>query len=183
MKKLFWQMVVSLDGFMEAPDGSFDWHVGGEQFDRYVRDMLGSIDAILLGRVTYEGFASYWPSSSDAEATKMNTLPKVVFSKSLQGADWNNSRIVRDAGVDEIARLKRDGGKDLALLASADLASTLLPLGLIDEVRVLVMPVVLGGGRPMFKGPERMALELLETQVFETGVVCMNYRPVTQTRA
>lgn len=90
MRKVFWQMMVSLDGFMEGPNRELDWHVVDEDFNRYVADMLSSIDAILLGRVTYQLFADYWPSSTDPEAQAMNQLPKIVFSKTLKKLEWSS---------------------------------------------------------------------------------------------
>lgn len=145
MRKVFWQMMVTLDGFMEGPNRELDWHVTDEDFGRYVTDMLTSIDAILLGRVTYQLFADYWPSSTDPEARGMNELPKIVFSRTLEKVEWKNSRLVKGNIAEEIARLKQQPGKDLALFGSADLASTFMRLGLIDEYRVFVNPV--GPGR------------------------------------
>ncbi len=178
MRKLFWQMMVSLDGFMEGPNRELDWHVVDDDFNRYVADMLGSIDAILLGRVTYQLFVDYWPSSTDAEAPAMNDLPKIVFSRTLKKVEWKNSRLVKENVAEEIARLKQQPGKDLALFGSADLASTFMRLGLIDEVRIFVNPVVLGGGNPMFKDvKDRTALKLLKTETLSSGVVLLYYQP------
>ena len=178
MRSLFWQMLVSLDGFMEGPNRELDWHVADDDFNRYVADMLGSIDAILLGRVTYQLFADYWPSATDAEAGVMNKLPKVVFSKTLDKVEWNNSRLVKASLAEEVARLKQQPGKDLALFGSADLASSFMRLGLIDEYRILVNPVVLGAGNPMFKDVKgRPALKLLKTETLRSGVVILSYRP------
>jgi len=178
MRKLFWQMMVSLDGFMEGPNGELDWHVVDEEFNRYVADMLNSIDAILLGRVTYQLFADYWPSSTDAEAPMMNELPKIVFSRTLQKLEWKNSRLVKDNIAEEIARLKQQPGKDLALFGSANLASSLMRLGWIDEYRFLVNPVVLGGGRPTFKDiKQRTLFKLLKAQTLSSGVIILYYQP------
>ena len=179
MRKLFWQMMVSLDGFMEGPNRELDWHVAEEDFARYVADMLGSIDGILLGRVTYQMFADYWPSSSDPEAAAMNALPKLVFSRTLDRVDWGNSRLVKGDIAAEVARLKEQPGKDLALFGSANLASTFMRLGLIDEYRILVNPVVLGEGHPMFQGVrKKTSLKLASTRTLREGVVVLSYRPV-----
>ncbi len=116
MRKLFWQMMVTVDGFMEGPSPwEIDWHVVDEDFNHYVTKMLSEIDAILLGRVTYQGFAGYWPSSTDAEAHAMNELPKIVFSRTLDKVEWNNSRLVKDNVAEEVARLRQQPGKDLAI--------------------------------------------------------------------
>lgn len=173
-------MMVSLDGFAEGPKRELDWHVTDGDFQAYVLEVLGSIDAILLGRVTYELFASYWPTAKEPEARLMNALPKIVFSRRLATAEWANSRVVNEQVPQEVAWLKRQPGKDLALLGSADLARTLLKAGLIDEIRTLVNPVVLGAGRPMFRdvrGPLRF--DLTGTRTLSSGVVilCHALRP------
>ena len=179
MRKLFWQMMSTLDGYMEGPDGDIDWHVADADFNAYVKDMLASIDAILLGRVTYELFAGYWPESHDHEAPAMNALPKIVFSRTLEKVDWKNSRLVQGDAADEVRRLKQQPEKDLALVGSADLASTFHKQGLIDEYRIFVNPVVLGRGNPTFKNVEDQArLKLAKTQTLGSGVVILTYEPV-----
>jgi dihydrofolate reductase len=180
MRRLFWQMNVTLDGFMEGPNRELDFTAGFEDkdFDRYASDMLKSIDAILLGRRTYQLFADYWPSATGPDADRMNELPKIVFSRTLEKVDWNNSRLVEGDVAGEIGRLKQPPGNDLALFGSADLASTLIRLGLIDEYRILVMPVVLGGGTPMFKDiKDRIGLKLLKAATWSSGMVALSYQP------
>lgn len=169
---------MTLDGFMEGPnEWELDWFVVDEDFNRYVADMLSSIDTILLGRVTYQGFADYWPSSTDAEAPMMNELPKIVFSRTLEKVEWKNSRLVKGNLAEEVARSKQQPGKDLAMFGSADLAATFMRLGLIDEYRIFVNPVVLGGGTPMFKDiKDRAALKLSKTQTLSSGVVILYYQ-------
>lgn len=178
MRKVFWQMMASLDGFMEGPNRELDWHVVDEDFNRYVAGMLDSIDTILLGRVTYQLFADYWPSASDPEAPAMNELAKIVFSRTLENVEWKNSRLARGSVAEEVARLKQQPGKDIALFGSADLASTFLRLGLIDEYRILVNPIVLGEGKPMFKDVrDRTSLKLSTTKTLGSGVVILSYHP------
>jgi dihydrofolate reductase len=180
MRKLFWQMNVTLDGFMEGPNQDLKYTAGFEDpdFDRYATEMLRSIDGIVLGRRTYQLFAGYWPSATGPDAERMNELPKIVFSRTLKKVDWNNSRLVSDSVGEEVARLKRERGKDLALFGSADLASTFMHHGLIDEYRILVTPVVLGSGTPMFKGIEdRIALKLLKAATWSSGIVALYYQP------
>ena len=180
MRKLFWQMMVSLDGLMEGPNRELDWHVADDDFNRHVADMLASIDTILLGRVTYQLFADYWPSSTDAEASAINELPKVVFSPTLKKVGWKNSRLAKDNVGEEIARLKKQPGKDLALFGSADLASTFMRLGLIDEYRIMVNPVILGAGNPTFKNiKDRIPLKLTKAKTLRSGVVNLYYEPST----
>jgi dihydrofolate reductase len=180
MRKLFWQMNVTLDGFMEGPNRELDFTAGFEDqdFDRYASDMLKSIDAVLLGRRTYELFADHWPSATGPDADRLNELPKIVFSRTLEEVDWNNSRLVADNVAEEVAKLKREPGKDLALFGSADLAATFMRLGLIDEYRILVTPVVLGSGTPMFKDVnERIALKLLNATTWSSGMLALYYQP------
>lgn len=179
MRTLFWQCITSLDGFMEGPGGALDWFRGGPDFERYAADMLGSVGGLLMGRRTYEGFAEYWPTSTDPDAAAMNGLPKVVFSRTLpaDALTWANARLAGPDTVAEVRALKDEPGDPLALFASADLAVTLLAHGLIDEARVLVMPVVLGTGKPMFADGARRPLTLLDVSRLDTGTVSLTYRP------
>jgi dihydrofolate reductase len=180
MRRLFWQMNVTLDGFMEGPNRELDFTAGFEDqdFDRYATDMLKSIDGVLLGRRTYELFAGYWPSATGPDADRLNELPKTVFSRTLESVDWNNSRLVAANVAEEVAKLKQEPGRDLALFGSADLASTFIRLDLIDEYRILVTPVVLGSGTPMFKHiDDRLDLKLLKATTWRSGIVALYYQP------
>ena len=177
MRKLFFQMMVSLDGYVEGPHHELGWHVVDEDFFGYVTEMLDSIDAILLGRVTYELFAAHWPTATAAEARAMNELPKIVFSRSLTAVSWRNSRLVTGDATAEIASLKRQPGKDLAIFGSNTLAATLAPRGLIDEYRIFITPVVLGAGTPLLKGlTHPLKLRLLKREPMESGVVLHYYK-------
>jgi dihydrofolate reductase len=171
-------MMASLDGLMEGPNRELDWHVTDEEFGDYVAGMWRSIDTLLFGRVTYEMMAAYWPDSKEPEAPMMNDLPKVVFSRTLNKVTWKNSRLAKGNVAEEVASLKRQPGKDLALIGSSDLASTFMRLGLIDEFRIFVNPVVLGRGNPMFKNVgDRISLRLLKAQTFRSGNVLLYYQP------
>ena len=177
MSRLFWQMMMSLDGFIEGPSGDISWHVVDDDFNRYGAEMLASIDAILLGRKTYELFASYWPTAKDREAPALNALPKIVFSRTLKNVEWNNSRLAGDDVEQEIATLKRNSTKDLALFGGAQLGSDLMQRGLIDEIRLLLAPVILGEGKPMFQDiREQSKLQLTKSETFGSGVVLLYYR-------
>jgi dihydrofolate reductase len=179
MRNLVWQMMVSLDGFMEGPNRELDWHVVDEDFARYVADLEHQIDTIVFGRVTYQMMAAYWPTATDPEARMMNELPKIVFSRTLKRVEWNNSRLATDDIAGEIARLKQQPGKDIAMFGSADLATTFMRLGLIDEFRIFVNPIVLGGGSPLFKAStHRTALRLVKTERLRSGVVILSYEPL-----
>lgn len=179
MRKLFWQVSVTLDGFIEGPNRELDStaQFADEDFERYASQMLQSIDGILLGRRTYELFAQYWPSATGPDADRLNQLPKLVFSRTLTTVDWQNSRLVKDNIPEEVTRLKESMGRDLALFGSADLAATFIRHNLIDEFRVLVTPVVLGGGTPMFREPGReVALTLSNATTWSSGTVALFYQ-------
>jgi dihydrofolate reductase len=183
VKKLFWQMSVTLDGFMEGPNRELTHtaEFADPDFDRYASEMLQSIDGMLLGRVTYELFAGYWPSATGPDADRMNQLSKTVFSRTLKKLDWNNSRLAAGSVAEEVTRLKRQPGKDLALFGSASLAATLIQLGLIDEYRVLVTPVILGVGTPMFKDIEStFNLKFLKATTWSSGTVALWYEPASR---
>jgi dihydrofolate reductase len=124
----------------------------------------------VFGRRTYEGMAGYWPSAEGEIAELMNTVPKVVFSRTLEKALWKNTRLVKDDAAEEVAKLKQEPGKDLFIFGSADLSATLTRHGLIDEYRLGLTPVVLGGGNPLFKlSPQRLPLRLVEARPLRSG--------------
>lgn len=180
MRKVFFQMFVSADGFIDGPKGAWDidWHVAGDGFQDYVNEMMESIDGILLGRKTYEGFSQYWATSTEPEAAAMNALPKIVFSRTLDKTDWNNSRLVQGDAGEEVARLKREAGKDLAIFGSNDLAASLAQQGLIDEFRLFLNPVILGGGTSLLAGvKDRISLKLMSAKPLWDGVVLLTYAP------
>ena len=181
MRKLFAFNMVSLDGFFEGPNQDINWHRVDDEFNQFAIEQTGSVDMLLFGRVTYELMASYWPTPAAAAddpiiADMMNRLPKVVFSRTLQMADWNNTRLVKGHIAEEITALKQQPGKDLALFGSANLLSTLVPMGLIDEHRIIINPVVLSHGTPLFQGiKDHLDLELLKTRTFRNGNVLLVY--------
>jgi dihydrofolate reductase len=181
MRKLFWQMNVTLDGYMEGPNQELNdtAQVVDEDFERYATEMLNSIDAIFLGRRTYQLFAGYWPSATGPDADRLNELPKIVFSRTLEKVEWKNSRLFKDNVAEEVARMKQRPGKALALFGSADLASTFIRLGLIDEYRIFVTPIILGAGNTMFKDiKDRIDLKLTKATTWSSGVVALYYQPV-----
>ena len=183
MRKVILFNMVTLDGYFEGPNGEIDWHYVDEEFNEFAHYQLDSADGLLFGRVTYQLMASYWPtdlaSTNDPIiAAKMNTLPKIVFSRTLEKADWNNTRLVKENVAEEISRLKQQPGRDLLLFGSAGLASTLAQLGSIDEYRIMVNPIVLGNGKPLFRGTNhRLVLKLVRTKIFRNGNVLLYYQP------
>ena len=183
MRKLFMFNMVSLDGFFAGPNGELDWHNVDGEFNDFAIPQLDEIDTLLFGRITYELMASFWPTEEALRddpvvAEKMNSLAKVVFSRTLARVDWNNSRLVKENAAEEVAKLKQQPGKDLALFGSANLMASLLPSGLIDEFRVMVNPVVLGSGMPLFSAIRSpLKLKLQKTRSFNNGNVLLYYEP------
>ncbi len=183
MRKIIVSNYVTLDGFFAGPSGEYDWFVWSEEIAEYSKLLLLSIDTILFGRVTYELMAGYWPTASPKTEDSviidaMNNLPKIVFSKSLEKVAWKNSLLVKGDIGEEIAKLKQQPGKDMVIFGSGGIVSTLAQLGLIDEYRIFVNPIVLGSGKPLFKGiKNRINLKHLETKTFHNGVVLLCYQP------
>jgi dihydrofolate reductase len=183
MRNVFLFMMVSLDGFFEGPHQEIDWHNVDDEFNDFAIKQLDEIGTLLFGRVTYQLMASYWPTPAALAddpivAEKMNTTPKVVFSTTLDTVDWDNTRLVRGDAAAEVAKLKQQPGKDLAIFGSADLTTSLLQAGLVDELRIMVAPVALGNGKPLFTGlRERVNLNLVNSRVFRSGNVLLCYQP------
>jgi len=178
MRKVIASNLVTLDGFFEGPSHELDWHLVDDEFFAYAEDMLRNADVLLFGANTYQLMAAYWPTAPQDEiADKMNNLPKLVFSKTLPTADWNNTRLVKSNAAEEISKLKQLPGKDMVILGSAHLASSLLNEGLIDEYRVILNPVLIGAGKPLFPGvTERLRLRLSHTKLFASGVIVLYYQ-------
>jgi len=183
MRKVFVFNLVSLDGYFEGPNRDISWHNVDAEFNEYAVDMLNSVDTLLFGRVTYELMASYWPTpdvikSDPIVAERMNNLPKIVFSRTLEKAEWNNTRLVKDNIEEEIKNMQKQPGKDMAILGSGSIMSEFAQHGLIDEYRIMVNPVVLGSGNPLFKDiKDRLYLKLLKTRTFRNGNVLLYYEP------
>ncbi len=181
MKRLIVFNMVSLDGFFEGPAHELDWHVTDEEFDLFAVEQLRQIGTILFGRKTYRMMAEYWPTENARKedpivAELMTALPKVVFSRTLKSVGWTNSRLVSDHAGDEIRRMKKEADLDLILLGSADLMNSLMRENLIDEIRLMVNPVLLGRGRPLFRDAGRtLDLNLINTRPFKSGNVLLTY--------
>jgi dihydrofolate reductase len=179
---------VSLDGVMEAPGGGEEFkHAGwtfeigrGEEGDRFKLDELVEAEAQLLGRVTYEGFAAAWPGMKDEAgfAEKMNAMPKYVVSSTLQEADWENSTVLGGDLVDEIEKLKREVDGVILVAGSAQLVQGLIENDLVDELRLMVFPVVLGSGKRLFGKTEgKKPLQLTDTKTVGDGISILTYEP------
>jgi dihydrofolate reductase len=180
MRQLIMWNLVTLDGYFEGPKPwDLEWHnyAWGEELEQLILEQARSIGMLLFGRRTYEGMAAYWPSAEGDTAAFMNTVPKVVFSRTLETAGWKNTRLVRDDAVEEVTKLKQEGGKDLYIFGSADLSATLTRHELIDEYRLALTPLVLGDGNPLFKPtPQRLPLRLVEARPLKSGCVILRYQ-------
>jgi dihydrofolate reductase len=183
MRKVIFFNLISLDGYFEGPNQDINWHHVDEEFNEFAIQQTGEFGALLFGRVTYELMASYWPTESakrddPAVAGLMNNLPKVVFSTTLDKVEWENTKLVKDNFVEEVSKLKEQPGKDLAIFGSSDLAVTFIDLGLIDDFRIMINPVVLGGGKPILHGiKSQLELKLIKVKEFKSGNVLLYYVP------
>jgi len=177
---------VSLDGVMEDPGGSENFAQGGWSFkisrgdegDKFKLDETFASEALLLGRVTYEGFAEAWPSRDGEFADKFNNMPKYVVSSTLDEPEWNNSTVLKGDLVEEVGKLKREHDGDIVVHGSARLVQTLIEHDLVDELRLMVYPVVLGSGKRLFGDTsDGKPLRLVESKVVGDGVSILIYRP------
>jgi dihydrofolate reductase len=184
VRKLIVSEFVTLDGVMEAPGGEpshphtgwvFDF-MGPEQ-EQYKLEEVLEAEVLLLGRVTYEGFSAAWPERGGPFADKMNSMPKVVASTTLDDPEWSNTTVIRDV-PGEVARLKQEDGGPIVVAGSRTLVHSLMEHGLIDEYRLMIFPVALGSGARLFpETPEKTPLELVDSRTFASGVVVHTYRP------
>ena len=184
MRKVVAVELVSVDGVMEKPEEWSFSYSNDEMAEANAAGMVDS-DAMLLGRVTYEEFASYWPYQNSAEqpfTDYLNNTPKYVVSTTLQEPlEWQNSTLIKGNVAEEIAKLKRQPGKDITILGSGTLLRSLLREELLDELRLMVHPLVLGGGKRLFEdGGDRKALELVDSRTFSTDVLYLTYRPADE---
>ncbi len=179
MRKLVVTEFMSLDGVMEEPAWTFKYW--NDEIAEFKGEESSASDALLLGRVTYQGFAAVWPESEDEGADYFNSVRKYVVSKTLEEPlEWNNSTLIKGDIVEEITGLKRQDGKDITVHGSATLTQTLMRHDLVDRYRLLVYPVVLGEGKRLFKDGIPATLNLVGSQVFDSGVVALVYEPERQ---
>ena len=192
MRKVILSMMVSLDGRTARADGDLNWFLTDEEFETEMLGVLRSVDAMLFGRVSYQLLAAYWPGAANGPAPDaaggftslerqlqfaelMNAIPKVVYSRTLTRADWGPARIAGDVAQD-VAAIKRQPGRDVVLFAGARIASTFMDLDLVDEYLLMVHPIVLGRGIPLFKdmAGER-PLKLRRSRTFPSGIVLIQH--------
>jgi dihydrofolate reductase len=183
MRKLVVFNFVTLNGYFQGPDRDISWHSHDAEEGEYAGQMLNSGDTLLFGRVTYELMAGYWPTPQALKndpivAEGMNNADKIVFSRTLKKVEWRNTRLLKDNIANEIKKMKQMPGKNLTLLGSGSIVTQFAQHGLIDEYQIMVDPVVLGEGTPIFKGiKERLNLKLTTTRTLRNGSVLLYYQP------
>jgi dihydrofolate reductase len=190
MRKIIASEFYTIDGLMSDPDDQMDWVMANfsPEMGKYEKDLYGSSDTLMLGRVTYKIFEGYWPSAETSPSTpkeemwmahKINEMQKIVFSRSLKSLSWKNSTLIADLIPEEINTMKEQPGRDILVIGSANIVQQLTNSGLIDEYHLLLHPVILGEGKPLFKDlKERHDLDLIKTETFSNGVVLLQYQPV-----
>jgi len=183
MRKLVVWNLMTLDGYFEGTkpwDIEFHNLAWGPELERYAEQFGEEGDLLVFGRKTYEGMAAYWPAAEGEEKIKayMNGIAKIAVSRSMTTADWNNTRVVSEP-VSELKKLKAEAGKTIFIFGSAELADSLLQQGLVDEVRICLVPVILGGGNPLFKpASQQIPMKLLDSATTKSGAVILRYEPV-----
>ena len=181
---------VTVDGFFAGPNGEIDWFKvikKDDEWDKYTHDQSSrSGNTLIFGHTTYEMMKTYWPTADAIKndpimARVVNNSPKIVFSKMLQsveeGKNWKNIRLFNEIRREEIVNLKEQEGKDFTILGSGTIVQQFANLGLIDEYQLVIVPIVLGAGKPLFKDVKKTNLKLLEARAFKNGIVLLKYRP------
>ncbi|RKS76912.1 dihydrofolate reductase [Actinomadura pelletieri DSM 43383] len=186
MRRLFLHINVSADGYITDRAGDIDWHFADQEFQAHIDALLESIDGMVFGRTAFEQLADYWPTAGDevsaTQRRRMNELPKYVLSRTLRETKWDNSHLLGDYPATALTDLKRQDGRDLALFAGGKAATSAIRLGVLDELRLVVNPVLLGGGTPLFDGTyRRHDLRLTDSRRFASGALLNTYDLVPET--
>lgn len=184
MRKLVLFMHVSLDGYASDSDGGLGWIPYNEELEKYAEEVVAEVGVPVYGRTTYRMMESYWPTMLDDpnaskhdidHATWLQDVQKVVISGTMDKVEWNNTTLIKDNIAEQIKALKEQPGKDLVIFGSPGAAKTLLELGLIDEFLLTICPVVLGEGKSVFEGSEKIKLKLLSSRTFASGIISARY--------
>ena len=181
MSKIIVFNMISLDGYFCGPNGETEWHNVDAEFNEFaIKQLTEEVGLLLFGRTTYELMAGYWPTNQAVKndpivAGLMNNTSKIVFSKSMSSADWNNTKVIKEIKKLEIEKLKQKSGKDIFIFGSGQIVQEFSKLGLIDEYRLMINPVALGQGKTLFK--EKLKLKLLKIKEFKNGNVLLCCRP------
>lgn len=184
MRKLSVFDFVSLDGYYKGPNEDISWNKHGPEETEFSAENVRSGNTLLFGRVTYEMMESFWTTPDAMKvlpeiARGMNSADKIVFSRSLKKADWNNTILVRGDVVDEVTKLKQLPGKDMTILGSGNIMTQLVDAALIDEYKIMIYPVAIGGGTSIFNGiKNNLSFKLISSRVFNSGTVLLCYKPV-----
>jgi len=184
MRKLSVFNFTTLNGYYKGPNNDISWHRHGTEEGEFSAEGLQADNILLFGRVTYEMMASYWPSpdaikNAPIVADGMNKAEKIVFSRNLKKVEWNNTRLVKDNIIEEIRRTKQTPGRDMTILGSGSIVAQFAEQGLIDEYLIMMDPVVLGNGTPIFWNiKNKLDLKLTGTRTFKSGVVLLSYQPI-----
>jgi dihydrofolate reductase len=181
-RKIIAFLMVSLDGYHQTPDGDLSWHNVDDEFHEFAAAQMDEADTLLFGRKTYVRMAEFWRSPVALEvdagmSERMSRYPKIVVSRSLASTEWAPSTLISDDAAEQLTRLKDRPGKDIFLLGSSSLAASLLADGVLDELRIMVNPVILGAGDPALAGAGRTSLELARVRQFTSGNVLLTYHP------
>jgi dihydrofolate reductase len=177
---------ISLDGFYEGQNGESDWPIVDREFNDFAARQLDEVDMIAFGRATYEHMAAYWPTdqakaNDPAMTSRMNNKEKIVFSTTLTDVNWSGSTLIRGEATEHIPTVMAGAGKELLVIGSAHLTANLAQAGLLDELRIMVCPIVLGQGRSLFEDlKHRVSLSLLRVRQFDSGNLVLTYRPSPQ---
>lgn len=188
MRRLYLFTMVTANGFFEGPERDISWHTVDDEFNEFAIEQLCATDLLIFGRITYELMASYWPNyvpspeqqeNDRTVARLMNSIPKLVASRTLKSSSWAGTRMMGGEIIDELKRIKQEPGEDIALFGSSHFALSLMEHGLIDEFRIMVSPTVLGSGVPLFSGHRSLlSLTLTNTRTFRNGNVLLYYTPL-----
>lgn len=174
--------MVTVDGYFAGPDGNIDWHTVDEEFNEFAIKQTSEFGTLMFGRTTYDLMKSYWPTEGALKddptvAKLMNETPKIVFSKSIKNATWQNTVVIDEIDTAAIKKLKEEEGKDMAIFGSGQIVQQFANLDLIDEYRLMVSPVVLGEGKLLFKGVKKTDLKLVNSRTFGNGNILLYYQP------
>lgn len=193
MRKLILSMMTSLDGCVATADGGLDWFLSDEDFEQEMLQLLRSVDGMIFGRVSYQQLAQFWPTAGASPeqppggftndevalefARLMNSIPKIVYSRSLEQPHWGPVTVIKEIDPEQIARQKREPGKDLVLFAGGELAASFVRLDLFDEYRLMIHPTIIGNGMPLFRGVQQqlLGLKLQRARTFPSGVILLHY--------
>jgi dihydrofolate reductase len=186
MAKIIVFNLITVDGYFCGPKGEIDWHRVDAEFSQFAAEQLAEVGTLIFGRVTYDVMYPYWPNAAKEAATSkpdpianaMNGTPKIVFSRTMEKAEWENTKLMKEINPEEIKRLKQESEKGVYIFGSGQIVRAFANLGLIDEYRLLVNPIILGSGKPLFKDVKKQNLKLLNSREFKNGNVLLRYQTI-----